>query len=184
MNSTPIRTSHSASPLNFTFLSFELCFCYNNIAWLRKFRLAVRSLRLQFRGARKQDVVLQMNVLVQIGFELNQRSEQRAIGIACFDGDRIVARELSHLHECPTGALVLMLHASDGMLDAAERHHLAVSRFKFCDGWKQNQLLPHHVCLQLFSERGKSLAHLKKYRLAVSVSAHHFREQLCDPRQF
>ena len=109
----------------------------------------------------KQDVVFQMNVLVQIGFELNQRSEQRAIGVACLDWDRIVARESSHMRECPTGALVLMLHTSDGVLDAAERHHLAGGRFKFCDGWKQNELLPHHVCIQLFSERAKNLAHLK-----------------------
>jgi hypothetical protein len=50
--------------------------------------------------SQKQDVVFQLNVLMQIGFELNQRREQRAIGIACFDRVHIVAREVSHLRKC------------------------------------------------------------------------------------
>src|SRR5579872_3475243 len=114
---------------------------------------------LQRRRSRKQDVIFQMDMLVQISFELDQRGEKRPVRVTRFIWNVIVEREMAHLRERPAGAFVLVLHARDRVLDRTRRSRLA-TRFEVRDRRKQDHLLLHQVRIQLLFEGFEHLVHL------------------------
>src|ERR1035437_6411099 len=71
-------------------------------------------------GARKQDVVLQVNVHMQVRLHCLQAIEKRADGAAGVGRILKAASELTDLQERPASAFMLTFHHPDGVGDGPE----------------------------------------------------------------
>src|SRR5204863_2708137 len=102
---------------------------------------------------RKQDVVFQMNVLMQILFERFQCLIEGLVTDASVSRRFIIGTQLSQLAENFSGMVVLEHHHADGIVDRSKRGErrgtlLRNRLFEFDDEWKQDLFLLKHVAFQ------------------------------------
>src|SRR5581483_8771035 len=87
-----------------------------------------RSAALQLDRARKQHVVLQVDVPVQIPFEFRQLLHGHRIGAAAGGRRRVAVRSLADGLQAFRGVAMLALHHADRVLHGAERADRAAAR--------------------------------------------------------
>jgi len=124
---------------------------------------------------RKENVVLEVNVLVKIGLKIRQRLVQRLIGDACVARSRIAVAGFAHGTQCVPGRVVLVFHHGHWILYAAKRcwqNRLLLDngRLHSCYVGKQNPLFFHHVCSQLRDQALKAGADLSQFGMLLLMN--------------
>ena len=74
----------------------------------------------QSDGSRKQDIILLVDVLMHVGFEVAESVEHRAVSVAGVAGNCEVAGCLADLRQCIAGIVVLVFHHANGIGDGAK----------------------------------------------------------------
>src|SRR5208337_4179642 len=148
-----------------------------DLTWLVHFlpTLGPQSLCLfHHNRPRKENVVLQVNVLVKIGFKVRQRLVERLVADASVGRSRITTAGLAHSTQCVPSGVVLVFHHGHGVLHAAKRWWQ--NRFLLDDGLfhphyvdRKNPLFFHHVCRQFLDQGLKACADLLQFRMVLPV---------------
>jgi hypothetical protein len=104
-------------------------------------------------GVRKENVVLEVDVLVQLGFQLGQPRQQDPVGVAAVRRGSMARCQLPHPRQRRARAVMLLLKVEEPFLERAGRRGERQRLRQLGAGWEAALFLIPHVVLQLRAER-------------------------------
>jgi hypothetical protein len=116
-------------------------------------------------GGGEEDAVFEVNVAVEVFFEVVESGEERAVGVAGLGRGLEDVGQLAQPGEGFAGVVVFVEHAGEGAIQGNEA---AFSGCEFGDGWEEDFFLLHQVGGEFFLEVAEDVEDFKE-RLGVTT---------------
>src|SRR5581483_374839 len=147
------------------------------------------SRTFQLDRAREEDVVLQMNMLVQIGFERRERLIERVVTEAAVGRDVVIPGHQAHLNKHPAGEVVFRHHhpyrVADGFEEwRGDRQPGVDGIFHLRHPGEQHLLFFKHVRGQFVIQALEYFAQAQQLGVVAAVNGTDLFKQPIQTRQF